>query len=103
MTQIQTIPVFSIYYIAMAHPALAKKPFLGVKKRVLKGFKGLLLVMLLTNMPFEVNMEPPANEEHIMTVKPFLVRAEWDEESSVWVATSDDVRGLVTEAATMEG
>ena len=24
-----------------------------------------------------------------MTVKPFFVRAEWDEEASVWVATSD--------------
>ncbi len=38
-----------------------------------------------------------------MTVKPFFVRAEWDEEASVWVATSDDVPGLATEEATMEG
>jgi predicted RNase H-like HicB family nuclease len=38
-----------------------------------------------------------------MTVKPFFVRGEWDEEASVWVATSDDVPGLVTEEATMEG
>ncbi len=38
-----------------------------------------------------------------MKVKPFFVRAEWDEEASVWVATSDDVPGLVTEEATMEG
>ncbi len=38
-----------------------------------------------------------------MGIKPFFVRAEWDEEASVWVATSDDVPGLVTEAATMEG
>lgn len=38
-----------------------------------------------------------------MTVKPFFVRAEWDEEASVWVATSDDVPGLVTEETTMEG
>jgi predicted RNase H-like HicB family nuclease len=38
-----------------------------------------------------------------MTVKPFFVRAEWDEEAAVWVATSDDVPGLVTEEATMEG
>ena len=38
-----------------------------------------------------------------MAVKPFLVRAEWDEEASVWVATSDDVPGLATEEATMEG
>ena len=38
-----------------------------------------------------------------MTEKPFFVRAEWDEEACVWVATSDDVPGLVTEEATMEG
>ena len=38
-----------------------------------------------------------------MTAKPFFVRAEWDKEASVWVATSDDVPGLVTEEATMEG
>jgi predicted RNase H-like HicB family nuclease len=37
-----------------------------------------------------------------MTLKPFFIRAEWDEEASVWVATSDDVPGLVTEEATME-
>jgi predicted RNase H-like HicB family nuclease len=37
-----------------------------------------------------------------MTVKPFFIRAEWDEEARVWVATSDDVPGLATEEATME-
>jgi len=37
-----------------------------------------------------------------MSVKPFFVRAEWDEEARVWVATSDDVPGLATEEATME-
>ena len=31
-----------------------------------------------------------------------LVRALWDAESGVWVATSEDVPGLVTEAKTME-
>jgi len=30
------------------------------------------------------------------------VKALWDEESGVWVATSDDVPGLVTEAETSE-
>jgi predicted RNase H-like HicB family nuclease len=30
------------------------------------------------------------------------VRAEWDAETQVWVAESDDVPGLVTEAATIE-
>ena len=35
--------------------------------------------------------------------KPFFIRAEWDEEASVWVATSDDVPGLATEDETLEG
>jgi hypothetical protein len=30
--------------------------------------------------------------EHIKMIKPLFVRAEWDEEASVWVATSDDGR-----------
>jgi predicted RNase H-like HicB family nuclease len=34
--------------------------------------------------------------------KIYFVRAEWDEDAKVWVATSDDVPGLVTEADTME-
>jgi len=34
--------------------------------------------------------------------KVFFVRAEWDAEASVWVATSDDVPGLATEADTVE-
>jgi predicted RNase H-like HicB family nuclease len=35
---------------------------------------------------------------------PFLyhVHADWDPEVSVWVATSEDVPGLATEAATLE-
>ena len=37
-----------------------------------------------------------------MKGKPLFVRAEWDEETKVWVATSDDVPGLATEAVTME-
>ncbi len=35
-------------------------------------------------------------------LKSLFVRAEWDEEAKVWVATSDDVPGLVTEADTTE-
>lgn len=31
------------------------------------------------------------------------IEAEWDAEASVWVAESEDVPGLATEAATMEG
>jgi predicted RNase H-like HicB family nuclease len=34
--------------------------------------------------------------------KPYFVRAEWDSDAGVWVATSEDVPGLVTEAATVE-
>lgn len=35
-----------------------------------------------------------------MTTKPLIIRAFWDEEAQVWVATSDDVPGLITEAHT---
>ncbi len=38
-----------------------------------------------------------------MRNKPLFVRAEWDEEASVWVATSDEVPGLATEDDTIEG
>lgn len=34
--------------------------------------------------------------------KPYFIRAEWDCEAQVWVASSDDVPGLVTEADTVE-
>lgn len=37
-----------------------------------------------------------------MQSKPYFIRAEWDDEAAVWVATSDDVPGLVTEAETIE-
>lgn len=33
---------------------------------------------------------------------PYQVYALWDAEAEVWVATSDDVPGLVTEAETIE-
>ena len=32
----------------------------------------------------------------------FFIRAEWDAEARVWVATSDDVPGLSTEADTLD-
>jgi len=35
-------------------------------------------------------------------MKALTVKAIWDQEVSVWVATSEDVPGLVTEAATTE-
>ncbi len=31
-----------------------------------------------------------------------IVRAEWDEEAQVWVATSNDIDGLAVEADTLE-
>jgi predicted RNase H-like HicB family nuclease len=37
-----------------------------------------------------------------MGAKQITVKAEWDPEAKVWVATSDDVPGLVTEAETVE-
>lgn len=35
--------------------------------------------------------------------KILFIRAEWDADAGVWVATSDDVPGLATEADTLEG
>ncbi len=35
-----------------------------------------------------------------MLLSSIVVRARWDPEAEVWVATSDDVPGLVTEAPT---
>ena len=37
-----------------------------------------------------------------MGIKQITVNAEWDPEAKVWVATSDDVPGLITEAETVE-
>ena len=34
--------------------------------------------------------------------KPIVVHADWDPEDSVWVATTQDLRGLVTEAESIE-
>jgi hypothetical protein len=31
-----------------------------------------------------------------------LVRADWDDEAGVWTASSADIQGLATEAATLE-
>ncbi len=35
-------------------------------------------------------------------VKVLFIGAEWDAEATVWVATSDDVPGLATEAETLD-
>ena len=34
--------------------------------------------------------------------KPIVVHADWDPEAQVWVATTHDLRGLVTEAESIE-
>src|ERR1700693_1574602 len=34
--------------------------------------------------------------------RPIVVHADWDPEAAVWVATTQDLRGLVTEAETVE-
>ena len=34
--------------------------------------------------------------------KPIIVHADWDPEAAVWVATTQDLRGLVTEAESIE-
>jgi predicted RNase H-like HicB family nuclease len=34
--------------------------------------------------------------------RPIVIHADWDPEASVWVATTPDIRGLVTEAASIE-
>lgn len=35
--------------------------------------------------------------------RPIVIHADWDPEASVWVATTTDIQGLVTEAETIEG
>jgi predicted RNase H-like HicB family nuclease len=37
-----------------------------------------------------------------MPTQPYTVKAFWDAEAAVWVATSETILGLVTEAATIE-
>jgi hypothetical protein len=37
-----------------------------------------------------------------MTERAYTVRAEWDGEAGVWIATSDDVPGLCCEAVTFD-
>jgi predicted RNase H-like HicB family nuclease len=34
--------------------------------------------------------------------RPIVVHADWDSEAGVWVATTQDLRGLVTEAESIE-
>ena len=34
--------------------------------------------------------------------RPIVIHADWDAEAELWVATTQDIRGLVTEAASIE-
>jgi hypothetical protein len=34
--------------------------------------------------------------------RPVVIHADWDPEAKVWVATTQDIRGLVTEAESIE-
>lgn len=34
--------------------------------------------------------------------RPIVIHADWDPEAAIWVATTNDLRGLVTEANTIE-
>jgi predicted RNase H-like HicB family nuclease len=34
--------------------------------------------------------------------RPIVIHADWDPEAAVWVATTQDIRGLVTEADSIE-
>jgi predicted RNase H-like HicB family nuclease len=40
-------------------------------------------------------------KDHAMS-RPLVIHADWDPEAQVWVATTQDIRGLVTEADTIE-
>lgn len=51
---------------------------------------------------FQQSALAPAMACHSLMNKPCFVRAEWDSDAQVWVASSDDVPGLVTEADTIE-
>jgi hypothetical protein len=44
----------------------------------------------------------PVTDEQPMKRLSILVRATWDDEAKVWVATTDDIAGLATEADTLE-
>jgi len=45
---------------------------------------------------------PFVDREVAMVRKRYVVLATWDDEAKVWVATSEDVPGLATEATTLE-
>jgi predicted RNase H-like HicB family nuclease len=40
--------------------------------------------------------------EDWLMARPIVIHADWDPEAAVWVATTNDLKGLITEADTME-
>ena len=48
------------------------------------------------------NAFKPSLAYHGGMFKSYIVRAEWDADAEVWVASSDDVPGLVTESETLD-
>lgn len=57
---------------------------------------------ILESIQYMSEERPPTNREQQMLSKDVNVEAFWDEEARVWVASSNDVPGLITEADTME-
>ena len=54
--------------------------------------------IIFNTVPTEAAAQMSESPSHSL----ILVRAEWDDEAKVWVATSTDIDGLATEAATLE-
>jgi Domain of unknown function (DUF1902) len=51
------------------------------------------LVLLINGLALGVNT---------MNMRSIIVRATWDDEAEVWVATSNDIEGLAVESESME-
>jgi predicted RNase H-like HicB family nuclease len=49
-------------------------------------------------------LSPPETSlsEKYGMARPVVIHADWDPEAGVWLATTRDIRGLVTEAASIE-
>jgi len=43
-----------------------------------------------------------ASNKGIAMARPIVIHADWDPDAEVWVATTQDIRGLATEADTIE-
>ena len=56
-------------------------------------------------MPMSLHLCDYSNFQLGVTMKkpkPLIVNARWDDQAKVWVATSSDISGLVTEADSMD-